>query len=107
MWRGVEVINRTRGPDQLIRGRRVRAPRIGQGCGSFLQAIEIADAVLVRDGEHENLAPLFAMSDGEPANPRAGSSQGAGIGVCLLRSQQLPGSAQDPAQKFFWRGDGT
>ena len=102
---GVDVVDRTGRGDQPLGRRRVGAPRVGQRGGRPLQAIEVADALLVGHHRHQDLAPLFAAADGEHPHARAGGGERAQVGVRLRRVGQLTGCAGDPAEKVTGRRD--
>ena len=97
----VQVVDGPRGGDDRLGFLGARAARIGEGCGLRLQPVEIADAGLVGDGDHQDLAAFFALADGEDAHSGRGVGEGAAVGVGLRRVHELarrPGDATQEAQ---------
>ena len=92
MQRRVEVVNWTRGRDQLFRGGLVGSPRVGQRCRGGFQSIQIANAGFIRNRQQDDVATLLAVTDREDLNAGTGGGERAGISVSLLGAEEFSGS---------------
>ncbi len=97
----VEVVDRPGIRNDAFGGCGIGAPGIGEGGGRVLQAIEVANSVLICNGEHQDLAAFFAVADGENTYSRRSGGKGAAVGIGFGGVHKLARRARDSAEKVY------
>jgi hypothetical protein len=83
---GVEIVERPSGADEAFGCVGSHRPRVRQRRRGGLQRIQVFDALLVGNGQEDDVPPLLRATDGEYLDARRGGSQRPGVGIGLLRS---------------------
>jgi hypothetical protein len=101
MQRSIEIINGARSGDELIGRGLIGAAGIGEGGGGGFEAIEIANARFVGDGEHDDVTAFFAAADGEHAHARGRGGECTAVSVSFGAVDEFARRAGDAAEKFL------
>jgi len=101
----IEVVDRAGGGDERFSSGGRKGTRVSEGCGGGFEAVEVADAGFVGDGEHQDIAVLFATADGKNANTRRRGGQGTAVGVRFRSVDEFAWGTGDAAKKGKWRGN--
>jgi len=96
---GVEVVDRTGTRHELLGGRGIGAARIGERRGRGLEAVEVADAGLVRNREQHDVAAFLRAADGEETHPGRRGSERAAVGIGDGGIHELARGAGDAVQE--------